>query len=202
MREFRLHVQPFHVAGSLEEAKKISHMFSCDEYVIKAQILAGGRGKGVFKENGFKGGVKLTKEKTEVVSLVEKMLGNHLVTHQTGSDGVKVDKVMIAESYNIVQEAYFAIVMDRDMGGPVLVGCKEGGVDIEELAEHSPHLIFKVPVDISSGITEEQALEAAAQLDLPTKQQTKEAADQIQKLFHLFCRVDATQVEINPFGKF
>ena len=108
---------------------------------------------------------------------------------------------MIAESYNIVQEAYFAIVMDRDMGGPVLVCCKEGGVDIEELAQHSPHLICKVPVDISTGITEEQALKAATHLGLPSEKQTKEAADQIQKLFHLFCRVDATQVEINPFGK-
>ena len=100
------------------DAKKIPKVFSCEEYVIKAQILTGGRGKGVFKENGFKGGVKLTKDRAEVASLVEKMLGNHLVTHQTGSDGVKVEKVMIAESYNIVQEAYFAIVMDRDMGIP------------------------------------------------------------------------------------
>ena len=201
MREFKLNIQPFHVVDSVKEAKKICQVFPCDEYVVKAMILAGGRGKGVFQENGFQGGVKLTKDVKEVVELSEKMLGNHLVTHQTTSEGVKVSKVMIAESYRIVKEAYFAIVMDREWGGPVLVGSSEGGVDIEEVAARSPQAIFKIPVDINVGITSSQALEAAGQLGFDNMQQVEEAADQIQKLYHLFSRVDATQVEINPFGE-
>ena len=102
MREFKLNVQPFHVADSLKEAERVCKIFPCDEYVVKAMILAGGRGKGTFLENGFKGGVKLTTDKNEVLSLAEKMIGNHLVTHQTTSTGVKVKKVMIAESYRCV----------------------------------------------------------------------------------------------------
>ena len=155
-------------------------------------------GKGVFKENGFKGGVKFTKDRAEVASLVEKMLGNHLVTHQTGSDGVKVEKVMIAESYNIVQEAYFAIVMDRDMGGPVLVCCKEGGVDIEELTQHSPHLICKVPIDISTGITEEQALRAATQRPIRADRQRQTDKGKVVMFFDLQYKLfNCEKFEIN-----
>ena len=83
----------------------------------------------------------------------------------------------------------------------MLVGSKEGGVDIEEVAASNPDAIFKIPVDVTLGITPQQALEAANQLGLDTPQQVEEAADQIQKLFHLFSVVDATQVEINPFGE-
>jgi len=200
MREFKLNVQPFHVADSIKETERICKIFPCEEYVVKAMVLAGGRGKGKFLENGFEGGVKLTTKTDEVISLASKMIGNHLVTHQTTSTGVKVNKVMIAESYRIVKEAYFAIVMDREMGGPVLVGSSQGGVDIEEVAASNPEAIFKIPVDVTKGITQQQALEAAEKLSLDNKEQELEAADQIKKLFHLFSKVDATQVEINPFG--
>lgn len=112
------------------------------EFVIKAQILAGGRGKGTFS-NGYKGGVKLTKNPDEVSGIVEKMLGHRLVTKQTTGDGVMVNQVMIAHALDIDRETYLAILMDRDSGGPVIVGSPFGGVDIEEVAATKPDSIFK-----------------------------------------------------------
>jgi succinyl-CoA synthetase beta subunit len=102
------------------------------ELVIKAQILAGGRGKGTFS-NGFKGGVKLTKCPKEAETLASKMLGYNLVTKQTKPEGVLVEKLMIAEALDISRETYFAILLDRAYGGPVMIGSPVGGMDIEEV---------------------------------------------------------------------
>uniref|UniRef100_A0A803SV97 Succinate--CoA ligase [GDP-forming] subunit beta, mitochondrial n=1 Tax=Anolis carolinensis TaxID=28377 RepID=A0A803SV97_ANOCA len=169
------------------------------EIVLKAQILAGGRGKGVFS-SGLKGGVHLMKDPKEVGKLAEQMIGYNLITKQTPKDGVKVKKVMVAEALNISRETYFAILMDRACNGPVLVGSPAGGVDIEEVAATSPELIFKEEIDIFEGVKDTQALRLAENLGFkgPLKQQ---AADQIKKLYSLFLKIDATQVEVNPFGE-
>uniref|UniRef100_A0A672SZM6 Succinate-CoA ligase, GDP-forming, beta subunit n=1 Tax=Sinocyclocheilus grahami TaxID=75366 RepID=A0A672SZM6_SINGR len=148
------------------------------EIVLKAQILAGGRGKGVF-DSGLKGGVHLTKDPAVVGELAGKMLGFSLTTKQTPKEGVKVKTVMVAEALDISRETYFAILMDRSCNGPVMVGSPQGGVDIEEVAATTPELIFKV-----------------SQLYLIEK-----AADQIKRLYDLFLKVDATQVEVNPLGE-
>ncbi|XP_074644644.1 succinate--CoA ligase [GDP-forming] subunit beta, mitochondrial-like [Tubulanus polymorphus] len=199
MQDHDITVQKFRVAETFEDAQEIAKEFKVKEYVIKAQILAGGRGKGVF-ENGFKGGVHLTKNPSDVPPIVESMLGHKLVTKQTGKDGVLVRKVMVAEALDISRETYFAILMDRQHDGPVMVGSPEGGVDIEEVAAKKPEAIFKEPIDISVGVTDEIALRMSKNLGFVGKKE-KDAAEQIKRLYNLFLDVDATQVEINPFGE-
>lgn len=199
MSENGIHVQKFRVAENLAQANEISKSLIVDEYVIKAQILAGGRGKGTFT-SGLQGGVKLTKDPNEVVPIVKKMLGFKLTTKQTPKDGVLVKKVMVAEALDISRETYLAILMDRDSGGPVAVASPAGGVDIEEVAEKNPDLIFKEPIDITQGLTNHTARILAENLQFKGANIT-EAAEQIQKLYNLFIKVDATQLEINPFGE-
>lgn len=170
--------------------------FNVNEYVIKAQILAGGRGKGHF-DNGFKGGVHVTKNRDEILNIVNKMLGHKLITKQTPKDGIPVNKVMIAQSVNIMRETYLCILMDREKNGPVIIASPAGGVDIEAVAEKTPHLIKTVQVDIFNGVTDEIATDLAEFLQFKGSLQQK-AADEIKKLWKLFVKVDATQIEINP----
>uniref|UniRef100_A0A8C2U3E0 Succinate--CoA ligase [GDP-forming] subunit beta, mitochondrial n=1 Tax=Coturnix japonica TaxID=93934 RepID=A0A8C2U3E0_COTJA len=169
MADHGVTVQRFFVADSADDALEAAQRLKAKEIVLKAQILAGGRGKGTFN-SGLKGGVHLTKDPKTVEQLAKQMIGYNLSTKQTPKDGVKVKKVMVAEALNISRETYFAILMDRACNGPVMVGSPQGGVDIEEVAVTSPELIFK-------------------------------AADQIKKLYNLFLKIDATQVEVNPFGE-
>ncbi|PAA63620.1 hypothetical protein BOX15_Mlig015029g2, partial [Macrostomum lignano] len=199
MQDYGVNVQSFVVADNAQSASKLADSFKPAEYVIKAQILAGGRGKGVF-DTGFKGGVHLTKEPAKVAGLVQSMLGHKLVTKQTGKEGVMVSKVMVAEALDISRETYLAILMDRESGGPVVVGSPQGGMDIEEVAAKSPDAIFKEVVDINKGLTREQADRMADCLGFSGPRRA-EAAEQILKLYSLFQAVDCTQVEINPFGE-
>ncbi|RMB98996.1 hypothetical protein DUI87_24541 [Hirundo rustica rustica] len=135
-----------------------------------------------------------------VEQLAKQMIGYNLSTKQTPKDGVTVKKVMVAEALDISRETYFAILMDRACNGPVMVGSPQGGVDIEEVAVTSPELIFKEEIDIFEGVKDRQALQMAKNLGFqgPLQQQ---AADQIKKLYNLFLKIDATQVEVNPFGE-
>lgn len=199
MNEHGIVVQSFRVASSTNEAEEILQSFHVDEYVIKAQILAGGRGKGTFS-SGLKGGVKLTKNPKDVPKLVDQMIGYKLVTKQTPKGGVLVNKVMIAEAVDIARETYLAILMDRESGGPVIVASPAGGVDIEEVASKTPDLIYKEIIDINTGITDSQAKKIAEKLNFKGDL-VRQAAQQIAKLYHLFMKVDATQIEINPFGE-
>ncbi|GJQ84468.1 hypothetical protein Trydic_g21025 [Trypoxylus dichotomus] len=173
--------------------------FGAKEYVVKAQILAGGRGKGQF-DNGFQGGVKLTTDRSTVLEYVKKMLGHNLITKQTPKHGIKVKTIMIAESVNIVKETYICILMDRLYNGPVVIASPAGGMDIESVAEKTPHLIKKVPVDIYEGITNKMADEIADFLQFKGNTKSK-AAEQIQHLWEMFLKVDATQLEINPLAE-
>ncbi|KAF8766389.1 succinate--CoA ligase [GDP-forming] subunit beta, mitochondrial-like isoform X1 [Argiope bruennichi] len=199
MQENGINVQNFRIASSVNEAEEISHSFHVDEYVIKAQILAGGRGKGVFS-SGLKGGVKLTRDPKDVPALAKQMLGYNLVTKQTPKNGVTVNKIMIAEAVDISRETYLAILMDRESGGPVIVASPAGGVDIEEVAKETPELIYKEVIDITRGITDSQARNIAQKLKFEGDL-LHQAAQQIKKLYDLFIKVDATQIEINPFGE-
>lgn len=199
MAEHGILVQAFRVVDDISQVQDVVEEFKMPEYVVKAQILAGGRGKGIFS-NGFKGGVKLTKDSTKLEELCSNMLGYKLVTKQTGKDGVMVNKVMIAQALDISRETYLAIVMDRDSVGPVIVGSPQGGMDIEEVAATNPGAIFKTKIDIETGITETQAHDMAKNLGF-TDNKLAVAADQIKKLYNLFVKVDATQIEINPFGE-
>lgn len=192
-------VQKFKLIQNDAEAENAVKHLIADEYVIKAQILAGGRGMGVF-ENGFKGGVHITKNPAEVKNLIKQMLGNRLVTKQTSKKGILVNKVMVAESVDIQKETYFSILMDRSYNGPVIVVSAEGGVDIENVAEKNPHAIKIIPIDIKVGLTNEKALEAAEFLQFKDEVKKKATAE-IKKLWDFFVSVDATQVEINPLAE-
>src|SRR5439155_6359188 len=119
--------------------------------VIKAQIHAGGRGKGTFK-NGFEGGVHLSKSPAQAREIASKMLGQTLVTHQTGPAGRVVNKVLVAESAEIAREIYFAILLDRATAAPVIVTSTEGGVEIEAVAAKSPERILREPIDQLAGL--------------------------------------------------
>jgi len=130
------------VASTLDEAEQIARELGDVEIVVKAQVHAGGRGKGEFK-NGFKGGVHVRKTPKEVREVVSKMLGQILVTHQTGPTGRLVNKVLVAESAEIAREIYFAVLLDRSTAAPLIVGSSEGGVEIETVAAKSPEKIIR-----------------------------------------------------------
>ncbi|KAK3728435.1 hypothetical protein QZH41_009481 [Actinostola sp. cb2023] len=198
MQDNGLNVQRFVVCENAEESVKLSKELNAAEYVVKAQILAGGRGKGTFN-SGLQGGVHLTKDPEVIGDLTKQMFGFNLVTKQTAKEGVLVKKVMVAEAYDIDKETYLAILMDRAYNGPVIVGSPKGGMDIEEVAKETPEFIYKVPVDIMKGLSDKDAKWLAGKLGFAGSLQA-EAVSQIKKLYKLFLEVDATQIEINPFG--
>ncbi|XP_058129036.1 succinate--CoA ligase [GDP-forming] subunit beta, mitochondrial isoform X1 [Anopheles ziemanni] len=198
LEESGVAIQNFRILEGKKDADVLKD-FNVNEYVIKAQILAGGRGKGHF-DNGFKGGVHITKDRSQVIPLVEKMVGHKLITKQTPKDGILVKKVMVADSINIVRETYLSIVMDRQHNGPVLIASPAGGMDIEAVAEETPEKIKTIPIDINGGITREQALEVARFLEFRGPL-VERAANEITKLYNLFTKVDAVQIEINPLAE-
>ncbi|KAI3658532.1 hypothetical protein MP638_004843 [Amoeboaphelidium occidentale] len=198
LSEYQIRTQKFALVESTKSMDASLKSINFPEYVIKAQIMAGGRGKGHFLGSGLKGGVKLTKNKNEIADIVKKMLGYKLVTKQTTAEGVEVKKVMVAEALDIRSEKYFAILLDRSSGGPVMVGSPEGGVDIETVAERTPEKIFKIKVDITRGPTEKQTMQMAANLKFEEGALRKQASDIMQKLYKVFIEKDCSQVEINP----
>ena len=183
-------------AETPEQAEKIATELNGSELVVKAQIHAGGRGKGTFT-NGFKGGVKLCKTPAEAGQLAKKMLGQTLVTHQTGPAGKVVRKVMVAASVDIEREIYFAILMDRASGVPVVVASTEGGVEIEKVAEEHPEKIIREPAHPLLGLQPYQALKLGRELDFQGDQ-LKAAAKLFLNLYKLFVSLDCSLVEINP----
>uniref|UniRef100_A0A915NMF9 Succinate--CoA ligase [ADP-forming] subunit beta, mitochondrial n=1 Tax=Meloidogyne floridensis TaxID=298350 RepID=A0A915NMF9_9BILA len=195
-------VQNFFVCGKEEkDLDKLFDKYDYQEYVVKAQILAGGRGKGRFINSQLKqSGVFITTSQEQAKFSTLDMLGRRLVTNQTGSDGVLVNQVMIAESVPIKREAYLSILMDPSTSGPVVVACHLGGVDIEKVAERNPELILKLPICINKGITGEQCEQVAEWLCFDDEA-VPYAAKQIHKLYEFFIKVDASQIEINPFAQ-
>lgn len=129
------------------------------------------------------------------------MIGQRLITKQTASDGILVKKVMIASSVNIIRETYICIVLDRDHNGPVLIASPAGGMDIEAVAEKTPELLKTWPIDITVGLSIEQCRDVAKFLQFNSEPLIEKAADEIQKLWKLFCKVDAVQIEINPLAE-
>jgi len=191
-------VPKFGVAKTPAEARQIAQDLNCQDIVIKAQVLTGGRGKGHFK-GGFKGGVKTVYSADEAESVASKMIGDYLITKQTGEKGRICNSVMVTERKFQRREYYFTIMLERAFGGPVLIASTQGGMNIEEVAEETPDAIIKEPVDITVGLTRAQALSVADQLGLTAKRD--QAADMFQKLYELFIKHDATMIEINPLAE-
>ncbi|MEO8204794.1 MAG: ADP-forming succinate--CoA ligase subunit beta [Chthoniobacterales bacterium] len=183
-------------ATTPQEAEEAAKKLGASSFVVKAQIHAGGRGKGTFT-NGFKGGVHLCKSPADAREFAEKMLGQTLVTHQTGPEGRVVNTVLVAESVDITKEYYFAIVMDRALSAPIIIASTEGGVDIETVAEKAPHKILHEPIDPALGLHAYQARKIAAQLGFRGKQASA-AAKIFAAMYKLFIACDCSQIEVNP----
>jgi len=164
--------------------------------MVKSQIHAGGRGKGVFKD-GYKGGVKFCKSKAEAKEVAGHMLGNTLVTLQTGPAGRKVQTVYFTVANEIKSEYYLAILLDRAQSRPVIVASTEGGVEIEKVARETPEKIFKVVVDPAFGLADYQVRDLVTKLRLGG-QEAKNGARLVRALFSLYWESDATMVEVNP----
>ena len=164
--------------------------------VVKAQIHAGGRGKGTFT-NGFKGGVHVVKSVKEAGEVASKMLGQTLVTHQTGPAGRVVNKVLVVESAEIAREIYFAILLDRATAAPLIVASTEGGVEIETVATKFPGKIVRERIDPLAGLQPFQTRKLAKQLAFE-QSQTKAAAKLFDGLYRTFIGCDCSMVEINP----
>jgi succinyl-CoA synthetase beta subunit len=179
-----------------EEAEKAAVALGAEQIVVKAQIHAGGRGKGTFK-NGFKGGVHLCKTPAEVRHLAEQMLGQTLVTHQTGPEGRLVNTLLVAEAVDISRELYFAILFDRATSAPMIIASTEGGMDIEAVAEHSPEKILRISIDPLLGIQPYQTRKIAAALGLRGPLMTQ-ASKLFTALYRTYIESDCTLVEINP----
>ena len=183
------------MAESPEEAKKIAEEIN-GQTVIKAQVHAGGRGKGTFK-NGFEGGVHLSDDTEEIYSIAAKMLGETLVTHQTGEEGKLVSKVMVTKAVDISKEYYLAILMDRESQSPVIVASTEGGVNIEEVAESTPEKIIRESIHPLAGIQPYEIRKISNNLGLQGDA-AKQFGKLLKALFKLFISCDCSLVEINP----
>lgn len=197
LRDNGVQVPKFGVAKTPEEVTGIIRELKSKDYVVKAQVLAGGRGRGHF-DNGLKGGVRLAFSEAEASKLADQMIGHKLITKQTGEKGVICNEVMIVERLYPRREFYFAIMMERSFGGPVMLASSVGGVNIEEIAAETPEAIITEPIDINTGVTTEQARRVAEKLGF-SDNSIDEATNMIKRLYDTFLNNDAIMLEINPF---
>jgi succinyl-CoA synthetase beta subunit len=174
---------------SVEEAMKAADQLGGPVWVVKAQIHAGGRGKG--------GGVKLARSKDEVRAHASSILGMQLVTHQTGAQGQKVRRLLVEEGADIKKELYVGMVVDRATQRVCLMASSEGGMDIEEVAAHTPEKIHKVFVDPSRGLIDAEADDVAVKIGVPAAS-VPQARAVLQGLYKAFWETDASLAEINP----
>ncbi|ORX41153.1 hypothetical protein BD324DRAFT_613434 [Kockovaella imperatae] len=186
-------------AKSAEEAEQVAKDFGKDKLVIKAQVLAGGRGKGHF-ENGFKGGVHMVDSPAQAKEYASKMLGQKLITKQTGAAGRICNTVMLAERMPPQKEYYAAILNDRARGCPVLVTSNQGGMNIEDVAKETPDAIITTSLDFDTGISASDAENLAKQLGFKEEARAN-AAKVFGDLYTIFKEKDATQIEINPLAE-
>jgi len=193
--KFGVATQPGGVAFTPEEAEQVAAKLG-GKIVVKAQIHAGGRGKGTFK-NGFKGGVHLCDTPAEAKELASKMLGQVLVTHQTGPEGKEVGKIFVGEAVNITRELYFAILLDRATSAPIVIASTEGGVDIEKVADETPEKIIHININPALGLMPYQTRKIATALGL-TGKLMNQASKLFTNLYKLFIESDCSMVEINP----
>jgi succinyl-CoA synthetase beta subunit len=189
LRQFGVPVPRGYPAFTVQEAVEAAQKLGGSVWVVKAQIHAGGRGKG--------GGVKLGRSVDEVKALAGQILGMQLVTHQTGAAGQKVRRLLIEEGADIKKEYYVAALTDRATQKVAVMASSEGGMDIEEVAHKTPEKIIKVFVDPLQGITDEQARQLASGIGVPEASQAQ-AVDVLKKLYRCYMDTDASLAEINP----
>ena len=190
LKKFGVAVPRGIVARTPDDAERAAKELATDVVVVKAQIHAGGRGKG--------GGVKLAKSPEEAGAIAKQMLGMKLVTHQTGPEGREVHVLLIEEGLPIDKEFYLGIVLDRASGRPVFMASSAGGMDIEEVAAKTPEKIMKETIDPAVGFRSFQARKLAFGLGLPAEL-INQAVKFMQALYNAYEQMDASLVEINPF---
>jgi succinyl-CoA synthetase beta subunit len=189
LRQYGVPVPRGYAAFSVREAIEAAQKLGGPVWVVKAQIHAGGRGKG--------GGVKLARSMDEVRALSGQILGMQLKTHQTGAEGQKVRRLLIEEGADIRHEYYVAAVTDRATQKVAMMASAEGGMDIEEVAHKTPEKIIKVFIDPLVGLTDAQGLALARGIGIPDASQAQ-AVDLLKKLYACYMATDATLAEINP----
>merc|ERR1712178_544469 len=205
LRDNGVTVPKYQVAANANEAYDVADNFVKSEttgtkdVVIKAQVLAGGRGKGSF-EGGLKGGVKIVFDAAQAKDIASQMIGKKIFTKQTGEAGRMVSKVMVCERLYSRREYYFAILLDRKHASPVMIASAQGGMNIEEVAEKTPEALLIEPIDINTGIKPEQAEKAAAFMGFEGAT-VPQAVDTITKLYTTFMKNDPTLLEINPMAE-
>jgi succinyl-CoA synthetase beta subunit len=192
LRQFGVPVPRGYPAFTVQEAVEAAQKLGTPVCVVKAQIHAGGRGKG--------GGVKLARSVDDVKTLAGQILGMQLKTHQTGPEGQKVRRLYIEEGADIGKEYYVSVVTDRATQKVAFIASSEGGMDIEEVAHSHPEKICKVFVDPLKGLTDEQAGEIARGIQMP-EGSVAQAKDVFQKLYQCYMETDASLVEINPLNR-
>ena len=189
LRQFGVPVPRGYPAFSVREASEAAQKLGGTVWVVKAQIHAGGRGKG--------GGVKLARSHDEVQALAGQILGMQLTTHQTGPTGQKVRRLLIEEGADIKKEYYVAALTDRATQSVAMMASSEGGMDIEAVAHDTPEKIIKVFVDPLVGLSDVQAQQLAAGIGVPAASQAQ-AVDVLKKLYRCYMETDASLAEINP----
>ncbi len=201
LAKFGVPVPAGHAAMSVDEAVAAAQQLSAPLYVVKAQIHAGGRGKGRFKELGpdAKGGVRLARTLDEVRDNAAEMLGKTLVTAQTGAEGKQVQRLYITEGVDIAQEFYLALLVDRGSGRIAVVASTAGGMDIEAVAHDTPDKIETLTIDPATGLMPHHGRAVAAALGLKGEH-SKQAQSVLAKLYDAFIGTDASQIEINPLA--
>ncbi len=190
-----------HAAMSVDEAVAAAGKLPGPLYVVKAQIHAGGRGKGKFKELGpdAKGGVRLARSMDEVRAAASDMLGNTLVTIQTGAEGKEVNRLYVTDGVDIAKEFYLALLVDRSTGRIAMVVSTEGGMDIEEVAHSTPEKIHNFTIDPAQGFQPHHGRAVAFALGLDGEL-NKQAQKMAKLLYDAFVATDAAQIEINPLA--
>jgi succinyl-CoA synthetase beta subunit len=199
LKDYGVSVSDGRVVLKADEAKTIASELDGPMWVVKAQIHAGGRGKGTFKEAeaGDKGGVRITSSVAEAAAEAEKMLGRTLVTHQTGPAGKQVNRIYIEDGAGIERELYLAVLVDRNSSRISFVCSTEGGMDIEEVAANRPEKILTFSVDPATGLSAFHGRRVAFALGLEGKQ-VKQCVKLISQLYNLFLEKDMEMLEINP----
>ncbi len=191
LRQSGVPVPDGQVVTSPDEAAKASQIIGGNLWVVKAQVHAGGRGKG--------GGVKVVNDPQEVISTTELLLKTSLVTPQTGPEGVNVNKVLVEQGVNIKRELYLGMVIDRKTERPAMIFSQAGGMEIEEVAKETPELIWKEYVDPATGWLPYQARNLIYRLDpIPAPAVVKQLMSVMAKIYNVFVNRDCSLVEINP----
>ncbi len=199
LRQYGAPVSDGRIVTKADEAKTAASEMDGPLWVVKAQIHAGGRGKGSFKEAsaGEKGGVRLAKSVAEAEELTRQMLGRTLVTHQTGPSGKQVNRIYIEDGSDIARELYLALLVDRGSSRVSFVASTEGGMDIEEVAAHTPEKIVSFSVDPASGLSDFHGRRVAFALGLEGNQ-VKQCVALVKNLYRMFIERDMEMLEINP----